>query len=158
MSFYEHYSMGIPLFAPSLGFLTHLHLQYFFVQEKSHQKPLRQSSIPVHSAYNGSARAPIFLKSATLFSLDPNNDFDARSVRYWLSLSDFVTFPHIVHFESIENLVEVLQVMWNEPIRLQEIHEAMRVDNRSRLKYEYLLRYWRKHLLDIAYTSQHKPE
>ena len=148
--------MGIPLFAPSLNFLTNLHLQHFLVREKSHQKPQRRSGITEHSGYNGSARVPLFPTSSSFVTLDPNDDFDARSVRYWLSLSDFFTFPHIVHFDSIEHLVEILQVMWNEPSNLKEIHEAMRIENRLRIK--SLLRYWRQRLLDIAHLSPHRPE
>lgn len=156
MSFYEQYGMGIPLFSPSLDFLTHLHLQHFLVMEKNHQKPNRQSGLQVHVAYNGSARTKLLHMTSKYVNLDPSDDFDARSVRYWLSLSDFFTFSHVVHFDSIQHLVDILQLMWNEPFRLNKINKAMRFENRARLK--FLLRYWRQRLIEIAQSSPHKPE
>ena len=158
MSFFEHYTMSIPLFAPTLEFLTHLHLKHFFVREKSHLGTKQQglSTIPVHPDYNGSALVRLHKDSSKRVALDPSDDSDARNVRYWLSLADFFTFPHVVLFESIEHLVDILQDMWDRPQMLQTIHKAMRIENRNRLK--SLLRYWRGRLLDIAEHSPHKPE
>ena len=158
MSFFEQYTMGIPIFAPTLEFLTHLHLQHFFVREKSHlgTKPQGLSKIPVHPDYNGSALVRLYEDSTKIVSLDPSDDFDARNVRYWLSLADFFTFPHVVQFSSIEHLVDILQDMWDKPQMLHKIHELMRIENRNRLI--SLLRYWRRRLLDIAEHSPHKPE
>ena len=135
MSFYEQYTMGIPIFAPSLDFLTQLHLQYFFVREKSHHPPQHNSKLPVHPEYNGSAR----INGPNKLTLDPSDDFDARNVRYWLSLADFFTFPHVVLFDSITILVDTLELMWKNPSKLLDIHNAMRIENRLRLK--FLLRY-----------------
>jgi len=42
---------------------------------------------------------------------DPNNDLDEDAVRYWLMFSDFYQWPHIIHFESIEDLVNKMQVV-----------------------------------------------
>lgn len=155
MSFYEQYSMSIPLFAPSLDFLTHLHLQYFFVREKSHSARQGHSKFPVHPNYNGSAIVPTFRGSDKYVALDPRDDMDARNVRFWLSLSDFFTFPHLTLFESIEHLVHILQEMSNNPELLHAIHKSMRIENRERLK--SLLRYWRGRLLDIAANSPNNP-
>ena len=150
--------MGIPLFAPTLDLLTHLHLQHFFVSEKSHLGTKPQGlSKTVHPNYNGSALVqPHKYNTTKIIALDPSDDFDARNVRYWLSLADFFTFPHVVQFESIEHLVDILQDMWNTPQMLHKIHESMRIENRNRLK--SLLRYWRRRLLDIAEHSPHNPE
>lgn len=148
--------MGIPLFAPSLEFLAHLHLQYFFVREKSHTARQGRSKFPMHPDYNGTALVPLFKGSSKLISLDPSDDFDARNVRYWLSLSDFYIFPHVTLFDSIGHLVNILEEMWNKPQLLQAINRLMRIENRERLK--SLLRYWRKRLVDIAANSQNKPE
>ena len=174
MSFFEHYNMGIPLFVPSLDFLTSLHMKHHYVQDRTcHPGKLGGSGLPVHPAYNGSARVRVTVNndakrnsssapgtqsqpSNEYLILDPNNDFDERALRYWLSLSDFYTFPHVAYFNSVENLVDILEKMWREPARLLAIHETMRATNRERLK--SLLRYWRRRLLDIAEYSPHKPE
>ena len=175
MSFFEHYNMGIPLFVPSLDFLTSLHMKHHYVQDRTyHLGKLGGSGLPVHHAYNGSARVRLSVANNSANSnvtfaagnqsqhsneyliLDPNNDFDQRALRYWLSLSDFYTFPHVVYFDYVEHLVDILEKMWSEPARLHAIHEAMRATNRERIK--SLLRYWRRRLLDIAEFSPHKPE
>ena len=165
MSLYEHYSMCIPLFAPSLGFLTRLHLQEKFVIDKNVigiGGRQRESHLPVHPDYNGYARVPRTRRRRSLcnktkfITLDPNNDYDERSVRVWLSFSDWATLPQIVHFDSYEQVADILHAMWTYPSRLQAVHDAMRAANRERLK--SLLRYWRKRLRDIADHSPFRPE
>ena len=106
----------------------------------------------------GSARMLEFNNGATNYykALDPNNDFDDRAVRHWLSFSYYYSLPHIVLFKSIDHLVKILQEMWQDRSSLQAIHMDMRLANRSRLK--SLLRYWRKRLMDIAKASLHAPE
>jgi len=37
---------------------------------------------------------------------DPNNDLDEDAIRYWLRFADFYQWPHIIHFGSIEDLVD----------------------------------------------------
>ena len=161
MLFFEQYNMGIPLFAPSLQFISQLHEQYFFVYFGTidHKRGNGPSDLPAHPAYNGSARVTAYNNTNGTYSyslLDPCNEHDPRAVRHWLSLADFYTMPHVVHFESVENLVDILDAMWNKPQSLQEISKAMRVENRARLK--YILRYWRRRLLDIKEHSPFKPE
>ena len=157
MSFFEQYSMGVPLFAPSLNFLTQLHINHWLVGDRSYRsRPERSSLIQHHSDYNGSARVPAFNSSVPTITLDPHDDYNTRAVRHWLSLADYYTFPHVVLFESAEQLVDILQLMWRAPSLLQSIHEKMRLENRSRLK--SLLLYWRQRLLDIAQYSPYRPE
>lgn len=163
--------MGIPLMAPSLNFLINLHFKYHTVEDRTnHLSKLKGSGIPIHPAYNGSARIRISTNTNKSYSaagtqsltlnndiiLDPNNDFDESAIHYWLSLCDFYTLPHVVLFNSVEQLVDVLEKMWREPARLHAIHDAMRATNRERLK--SLLRYWRRRLINIAEYSPHKPE
>ena len=157
--------MGIPLFTPSLEFLAYLHEQYFFVSDRVGVLDVKQrqrhgrSKLDAHPAYNGSARVdalPPFGTNNPNILLDPNNELDPRALRYWLSLSDFYTIPHVVHFNSIEDLVNILEAMLKEPLRLQAISKSMQLENRNRLK--SLLRYWRRRLLDIKEHSPHKPE
>ena len=85
---------------------------------------------------------------------DPNNDVDENAIRYWLSLCDYYEFPHVILFESVEQLVELLHHLNAEAVEipnystLRFISRKMMVFNRKRLK--RLLRYWRARLLEIA--------
>lgn len=155
MSIFEHYSMDIPIFTPTLDLMTRFHLQYHFILAKNHLI----SSLPHHPSYNGTARVreskPLSASTSYVF-LDPRDDRDPRAVRHWVSLADFYTLPHVVHFESAEHLVAILQDLWEKPEHLYEISAAMRETNRSRVK--SLLRYWRRRLSDIAEFSTHQPE
>ena len=164
--------MGIPLFLPSTDFLTTLHIKHHILQDRTwHHWKVKGYGYPVHPTYNGGARLRPVTENATGSSaaearpqnksnadiiLDPNNDYDERALRYWLALSDFYTLPHVVYFNSVGDLVDILERMWRYPARLQAIHFAMRVANRERLK--LLLRYWRRRLQDIAEYSPHRPE
>lgn len=158
--------MSIPVFAPTLDFLTRLHLQSKFVlYKKVYKGEQRKSELPMHPNYTGNARVPLCANRTTstppeikdrYIALDPNNDFDERSVRYWLSLADSVALPHVVHFDSYEQVADILHSMWTDRSRLQAVHEAMRTSNRERLK--FLLKYWRRRLGDIAQHSPFKPE
>ena len=164
MSFFEQYNMGIPLFAPSVEFLAQLNEQHFFVSDRvgelivTKRRGHGRSIIQPHPAYNGRARVPAYKTNDIYYynTLDPNNEMDPRALRHWLSLSDFYTMPHVVHFHSVKNLVDILDTMWKEPRRLQKISNAMRIGNRSRLK--FILQYWRRRLLDIKQHSDHQPE
>ena len=160
MKLFEHYEMSIPMFSPSLDFLTFLHMKHIFVRERvqTGNSPLKGSKLSYAKDYMGSARILEFNNGSTnrYKALDPNNDFDECAVRHWLSFSDYYSLPHNVLFESIDHLVKILQEMWQDRSRLQAIHIDMRLANRSRLK--SLLRYWRKRLMDIAKASPHKPE
>ena len=125
MLFFEQYNMGIPLFAPSLQFISHLHEQYFFVSDKvgvvdtNQRRGHGPSDLPAHPAYNGSARVIDYNTSGTYRLLDPSNEHDQRAVRHWLSLADFYTMPHVVHFQSVKNLVDILDAMWKDPQRIR---------------------------------------
>lgn len=142
MMFFEQYTMGIPLFAPTLDFLVQLHMIHYIVYDKTLINSFRQkgSLIPPHPSMKD--------------TYDPNNDEDIDSVRHWLSLSDYYIFPNVTHFKSIENLVEILQSM--SMARLKVISQDMMKYNRQRLK--LLLHYWRKRLLEIASLSSNRPE
>ena len=57
---------------------------------------------------------------------DPNNDLDEDAVRYWLLFADFYQWPHIIHFASIEDLVDKM-----EAVDLAEISRRMARHNRQ---------------------------
>lgn len=48
MAFFEEYTMGIPLFAPSLNLLTRLHLSELFVVDKSHARIVGIAYVDIH--------------------------------------------------------------------------------------------------------------
>ena len=177
MSFFEQYRMNIPIIAPTLEFLTRLHMEHYLVYDKTLLNKVRQngSALSCHPAYTGSSRVLLFTNSngssdrspSRVVTLDPNNDSDARAVRHWLSLADYYTFPHVLHFHSAEQLVDLLHSMTLDNARVEDsrgnnrwkslraVSEAMRVENRAQLK--RLLRYWRTRLLDIAQHSPNAP-
>ena len=157
MSFFEQYAMAIPIFAPDIDFITRHHLQYDFLCGKEGY-PYNNYTLPMHPEYNGTARVRAFdpqIANSTYIFLSPKKRH-YRAVRHWVSMSDYYTMPHVVQFDSAEQLVEILQALWKQPKRLLAISAAMRETNRSRLK--SLLRYWRRRLLEIAEYSPHHPE
>jgi len=74
---------------------------------------------------------------------DPNNDLDEDAVRYWLQFADFYQWPHIIHFESIEDLVDKML-----SVDLAELSRRMAYHNeqvRQRIK-----NVWSSILLNIT--------
>jgi hypothetical protein len=105
MSFFEHYRMGIPIFAPSLELLTRWQISYLYLSEKGWAF-LRPSLVPRHEKCN--------------HMLDPNDDLSYGAISHWLGLADFYNFPHVILFDSWTDLVEKLAVA-----RFDEISEKM---------------------------------
>ncbi|CAF1202348.1 unnamed protein product [Rotaria sordida] len=97
MSLFEQYRMNIPLLAPSLDLLTTWHYEYGVVNEKTWDQTL-------HGIRSNSSR----IKGVLTNVPDPNNDLDRISIRYWLNFSDFYQWPHIIYYESIDDLIEKL--------------------------------------------------
>jgi hypothetical protein len=103
MSLFEWRAMGIPIFAPSLDLLTHWHTRYGLVFERrvdwqiAAAKKKRGSWVEAHPE-----------ASPHVKHFDPNDEHDPRAVRSWLALADIYTLPHVVHFDSLEHLVELL--------------------------------------------------
>jgi hypothetical protein len=97
MSLFEQYRMNIPLVFPSLDLLTKWHYEYGLVSEKTWVQTLT-GAIPSRSSING------VLTNVP----DPNNDLDRISIRYWLNFSDFYQWPHIIYYESTDDLVKKL--------------------------------------------------
>ena len=143
MSFFEQYTMGVPIFAPSLELLVKLHIDHHLVYDRTigYMQMLSGSYLPRHPSYGGPPK------------LDPNDDFSEESIRYWLSFSDFQQVPHVTHFASAEHLVETLHSMTTT--QLITISDRMMQFNRQRLK--RILQYWRRRLLNIASYSPHRP-
>ena len=124
MSLYEHYSMCIPIFAPSLGFLTRLHLQHKFVCDKNViglGQRQRESELPVHPDYNGYARVPQNENESPL--CEQNQIYNARSKQWlrWAQCARLALLCRLGHvatnraLDSYDQVAEILHAMWTYP-------------------------------------------
>jgi len=103
--------MGIPILAPGPKLLTKWHMQYGLVSERTWEMVFN-TRVP-HGSIIGrhpDADEPF----------DPNDDDNAEAIEYWLRFSDFYTFPHIITFESWEELAEKLAT-----VDLREVSHKM---------------------------------
>jgi len=97
MSLFEQYQMGIPLIFPSLNLLTEWHYKFGVVNERS------WDNVNYGKKCNASNINGVFSNIP-----DPNNDFDRNAIKYWLNFSDFYQWPHIIYYESFDDLVHRL--------------------------------------------------
>ena len=142
MSIFEQYRMCIPLFFPAHATLLQWNIKYRLVFDRTSAMKwgfATGSEIPPHPSQRAIP--------------DPNDERDPNSQSYWLRFSDFYTFPHIVHFSSIKELVEILHGITRD--RLIKISTSMRAFNHNQLKAS--LRFWRRRLVDIARASENQP-
>lgn len=91
MSFFEHYWLGIPQFAPTKRFLLQLR---------------REGRALSQLTGAGFGPSPVARRGGTL--PDPN---DERNVEAWLPLHDIYTFPWVTLFDSFEELTGLLDAM-----------------------------------------------
>mmetsp|Transcript_81970 Transcript_81970/g.220124 ORF Transcript_81970/g.220124 Transcript_81970/m.220124 type:complete len:153 (+) Transcript_81970:3040-3498(+) len=101
MSFFERRAMGIPVLAPSLNLLVDWHMRYGLVYE-------RNTDWGSAGSRQGSLFGPHSNASASVRRHDPNDERDPAAVREWLARADIYTWPHVVHFDSWDHLVELL--------------------------------------------------
>ena len=142
MSIFEQYRMCIPLFFPAHATLLQWNIKFRLVFDRTSAMKwsfATGSEIPPHPSQRAIP--------------DPNDERDPNSQSYWLRFSDFYTLPHIVHFSSIQELVEILHGLTRD--RLIAISSSMRDFNHNQLK--ELLRFWRRRLVDIARASVNQP-
>jgi len=98
MSMFEQYGMGIPILVPSPEFLWELHERYTVVTERTWhyvKNLVRPSSSDISGAMSGSVP-------------DPNNDLDKGSFLHWIRYADYYQWPHIVTFDSWDDLGRVI--------------------------------------------------
>jgi hypothetical protein len=100
MSFFEHYRAGVPILAPSLQLLTQWHMETLFVSERTwdtvlYSAPAAGSALPRHAE----ADEPF----------DPNDETSREAVAWWLQWADYYVFPHVILFDSWEDLARKLQ-------------------------------------------------
>ena len=117
ISLTEQYRMNIPLFFPTLDLLTKWHIKYQVVRQRTWKGYMMKQSFK-------SAILGLYPKVP-----DPNNDMDEDAVRYWLKFADFYQWPHIIYFDSVDDLVEKMMT-----VDLNEISRRMAVfNNKTRL-------------------------
>ena len=81
MSLYEQYAMGIPIIAPTPGFLWELHDKLNVLSERTWEQ-VRSGLRPNKSPIPGVKNWP-----------DPNNDIDRDAFLHWVKFSDWYNFP-----------------------------------------------------------------
>ena len=151
MSFYEFYRMGIPIFLPTARLLTRWHMDYRVLRERSwpmtRNRPQRSSMIPPFAKqYRCGADCTRTTRQLLpeLFQHDPNNEFSEAAVGAWVQLSDFYTWPHVILFDSPEELVELLLPRKGLLPSLQTVSQRMvqflgDVDEGTKLAWSYIL-------------------
>jgi hypothetical protein len=136
MSLFEQYRMNIPLVFPSLDLLTQWHYEYNVVSEKTWDQTF-YGIIPNSSLIDG-----------VLTNIpDPNNDRDRTAIRYWLNFSDFYQWPHIIYYESTDDLIKKLNT-----INFRMVSKKMKEYNEQFSK--NLLQKWQKILNNIKRYSK----
>ena len=93
MSLFEQYRMNIPLFFPSLDLLTDWQFRYHVMKERTWGQV--RGRIPEGSPIPG-------VKEGVP---DPNNEKDKDAIKYWIQYADFYTFPHIILYNSVDDLI-----------------------------------------------------
>ena len=95
----ELYRANIPLLAPSLRFLLQWDRNFSFLFERIYGFPERLSDDDAMPAKLDSIRP----------SVNPNpNAISADSLEFWVGLFDVFHFPHVIHFDSFDELVQLL--------------------------------------------------
>lgn len=121
MSFFEQYRMCIPIISPSLPLLTKWHMQFRMVSE-------RTWSLALNGMDSTGSILPKHPDANPLLSHDPNDDQNIEAVEFWLQFADYYKFPHIILFDSWEDLNQKLEV-----IDFHEISKQMCLFNNKQL-------------------------
>lgn len=114
MGFYEHYAMNIPLFVPTPKFLVSLRASHGAIGEITHRQCA--NNVPPGSFGKGTFDAP-----------DPNEYNDPESLLWWTQYHDFYNLPHVIQFESVDDLNAKLK-----STNFKAVSEAMKVTNAAR--------------------------
>ena len=117
MSIFEQYTANVPLFFPTLEFLSFLRGKYYSQGVMSELSWNQVFSLSSHSVIG-----PMFD--------DPNNYLDNNKMNEWTKLSDFYdaeNMPHIQYFKSFEHLNYLLKTS-----DLEKISKNMQEHNITR--------------------------
>lgn len=142
MSLFEHYRMGVPIFAPARELLARWEIEHNVMFLKrwsgSNGRPSNRSEIDPHPSQR---------------SVPDPNSFTEESIRYWGRFCDYYFYPHITYYDSIEDLVRILQQIKTE--QLQNISTQMKLF--SMQQKIGLTKTWRNILLNVAKHSANHP-
>lgn len=142
MSIFEQYRMNIPLFFPSLALLTQWHLKHFVLKEKSWEgmrspnNPPCNSTIPPHPTQ--------------MDVPNPNDECSKSSIEHWLKFADFYNWPHIILYESFDDLISKM-----ESTNYEEVSSKMASHNKEAKK--DIVQRWKEVLKTVATYSDHHP-
>ena len=112
VSMTEQYRMNIPLFVPTINLLAKWHVQYQVVGQRT------------WASYRHQRAEGSDIEGVMPSVPDPNNDLDEEAVKYWLRFADFYQWPHIIYYESMEDLIDKMLT-----IDLKEISNRMKEHN-----------------------------
>ena len=102
MSLFEFYNMHIPLFIPSKKLLADYHAKYDLLCERTweciHGKKVSRSQLPRHPD-----------STSIITNYDPNDDVHPEALMEWIQFADFYLWPHILLFDSLDHLVELMR-------------------------------------------------
>ena len=119
----EMYSIGIPMFAPSETFLARLHCTRGVI---GHRCANNTGNAPPSLDDNVAA----FLKRSngghnfSTPTLDPNSG-ECNAVMQWARYMDTTTQGHLLLFDSVDHLAELIREVSLDNERLQGVHEKM---------------------------------
>ena len=139
MSIFEQYRMNIPLFFPSKRLMLDWEMKGHSMMDEvqSPHSDVGQFRMPAHRSWR---HVP-----------DPTVR-DRVSANYWNQFCDWYHLPHVIHFDNVTHLVDILNTV--TPGRLRQVSDAMRDYNR-RFKVELLTK-WKQLLRRMAAISRTK--
>ena len=97
MSFFEQYRLNVPILVPSRRLLASWAVSSAVLEQRTWASVFGQRAAPSalepHPSYANES--------------DPNDDSDEQAVYEWLEHADYYTFPHVLYWDSPEELVEL---------------------------------------------------
>jgi hypothetical protein len=128
MSFFEYYRMNIPMFFPSKRLLTDWHVKHRVLSERCWQTVFNPSNPPRSSPLPRAPNVDI--------PYDPNDDLTPEAIEYWNQFADFYQWPHVIIFDSWEDLVQKVKTT-----NFKEVSRKMKEHNAWTK--QHLIRKWR---------------
>ena len=129
MSMFEQYRMNVPLFYPSLRFLTQLQMDHAPLSERTWARVYGRGQL-VQSDILGHTNS---------WWPDPNNDRDAHALQFWLAKSDFYVKPHIQYYDSWADLLVRLTTTDLPAVSRHMADENARVEAKLKRQWKGLL-------------------
>jgi hypothetical protein len=147
MSFFEYYALGIPIFVPDAALLTRWEKEFRVMKERVYWQgtPLRDQEklsvlFPNGRFSEKKEKTPIkeicdfpkgFKFPRDQWPVPPPNDIsDVAAMEFWISKSDYYTWPHVQTFSSWDDLKAKLNAPDIENT-LSRIRSDMRVYHES---------------------------